>query len=101
MKTFKEFFFEVDQEKKQIMDSSQANMILRIDDAVANLPDNISSLYDNDFSKNIANILQKKEFIEELSNHISTPRPEESEDDFVKRASMQMRNLLENKFSNS
>lgn len=98
MKTFEEFFLADNYELKQIVENSQGNMISNIDNVISHLPDKAIFSSKNDFAKDVSDLVYGKDFIKELSNHISTPRPEESEEDFVIRSSMQMLNLLKYKF---
>jgi hypothetical protein len=51
------------------------------------------------FNEEISKITKSEDFIDDLSNNIGKPLPNESEDEFVNRAKQIMTNLLKNKLS--
>ncbi|WP_423391457.1 hypothetical protein [Burkholderia sp. LMG 21824] len=51
------------------------------------------------FSQRVTDIVQSEQFTDELSRVIGTPLPDETEDEFVKRAKEKMTGLLRKKFS--
>ena len=51
------------------------------------------------FSKEVSNLVQDQAFLSEFSDQIGEPLEDESEDDFVERASDKLRQMLYSKFN--
>ncbi|WP_008310943.1 hypothetical protein [Leptolyngbya sp. PCC 6406] len=62
-------------------------------------PLSISAYEQEKFLEEVSNLVQDQTFISEFSGEIDKPRENESEDDFVKRGSEKLRQMLYRKFN--
>jgi hypothetical protein len=103
MSSFKDFFFSVEKVENAIPTVQQSEKALSA--SIVGSLTSVSVVGGSDFtiakkeefSNNVSKLAHSEEFIQDLSNSIGKPRPDESEDAFVLRAKAAMTALLKEK----
>lgn len=104
MSSFREFMDEIEETPAQLLPCSGLTVPgiqLALTTATAKLltPFSFSDTEKEKFSEEVSGIIQDKSFLSELSDKINEPLEDESEDDFVKRSSNTLRQMLYKKFN--
>lgn len=104
MNSFKDFFFSAEKSENALPTVQQSEKALSAS-IVGSLTSvsvvggiNFTLAKKEEFSNNVSRLAHSEEFIQDLSNNIGKPRPDESEDEFVLRAKAAMTALLKEKF---
>jgi hypothetical protein len=103
MSNFKDFMDEIENSSAQSLpecDLTLPAIQVALTAAVSGLllPSLISHNEQQKFSEEVSNLVKEESFLAELSNQIGEPLDPESEDEFVKRGSDALRQLLYDKF---
>lgn len=103
MSSFKEFMDDVKKLSTQVLPVSMTTLPeiqLNLTVAVRELLTPFSASVDEKqkFSEKVANLVQDEVFLSEFSDRIGEPLEHESEDEFVKRGSETLRQMLYDKF---
>lgn len=101
MSNLKDFIRNQKNKNQQLLSSSKANIALEIKNKnlLLSTQKSISAPEIDKFSTEISKIVQSEDFIDNLSNKIGKPLPDESEDAFINRAKQIMTTLLKNKLT--
>jgi len=104
MSSFKEFMDEVEKSPGKALPASnttlpaiQLELTTTVDRLLA--PFSISSSEQQKFSEEVSSLVQDKAFLSEFSDQIGEPLENESEDEFVKRGSDKLRQMLYSEFN--
>jgi hypothetical protein len=103
MSNFKQFMDEIEQSPTQSLPESDLTlpslqMALTAGTFLMLTPFSFSNNEKQKFSEEVSSLIQNEFFLSDLSNQIGEPLEQESEDDFVKRASNRLRKMLYDRF---
>ncbi|MEG5138785.1 MULTISPECIES: hypothetical protein [unclassified Microcoleus] len=100
---FKEFMDEIEQSPTQLVPASHLTLpSLQMGLTAATFliltPFSFSNNEKQKFSEEVSSLIQNESFLSDFSNQIGEPLEQESEDDFVKRGSNRLRQMLYDRF---
>ncbi|MEG4393252.1 hypothetical protein [Microcoleus sp. BROC3] len=103
MSNFKEFMDEIKQSPTQSLPESDLTlpslqMALTAGTFLMLTPFSFSNNEKQKFSEEVSSLIQNQSFLSDFSNQIGEPWEQESEDDFVKRGSNRLREMLYERF---
>jgi len=98
MKSFKEYFKDIKNNKLPIIIDSKQEMYSLIAPSLFSL-NNIKEDEKEAFKRKVVELVYSDEVINEFSDTINSPKENESEDEFVERAKNIMRKIIEKKLS--
>ena len=103
MSNFKEFMDEIKQSPTQSLPESDLTlpslqMALTAGTFLMLTPFSFSNNEKQKFSEEVSSLIQNQSFLTDFSNQIGEPLEQESEDDFVKRGSNRLREMLYERF---
>jgi hypothetical protein len=103
MSNFKQFMDEIEQSPTQSLPEfdltlPSLQMALTAGTFLMLTPFSFSNNEKQKFSEEVSSLIQNEFFLSDLSNQIGEPLEQESEDDFVKRASDRLRKMLYDRF---
>ena len=104
MNSFEEFMNEIKNSSHQNLQSSSINLPeiqknLAFGIAAAISPLSFGKNEKEQFSEEVSNLIQDESFISEFSDEIGKPLENESEEDFIKRSSLKLKQMLYTKFN--
>ncbi|MEG4506027.1 hypothetical protein QUA81_14675 [Microcoleus sp. F6_B4] len=103
MSNFKQFMDEIEQSPTQSLPESDLTlpslqMALTAGTFLMLTPFSFSNNEKQKFSEEVSSLIHNQSFLSDFSNQIGKPLEQESEDDFVKRASDRLREMLYERF---
>ncbi|AFZ07893.1 hypothetical protein Osc7112_3525 [Oscillatoria nigro-viridis PCC 7112] len=103
MSNFKQFMDDIKQSPTQSLPESDLTLpSLQMDLTAGTFlmltPLSFSNNEKEKFSEEVSSLIQNESFLSDFSNQIGEPLQQESEDDFVKRASNRLREMLYERF---
>lgn len=100
MKTLKDFLEKSKNQSNLSLALPSANVLASdITKEIISSPVHLSSTDASKFSKKVSELATSSEVIDELSTEVGSPKPHESEDEFVERAKLALTRILKSKLT--